>query len=86
MPGVLVYFKIILDFLATTNFLTSDSNLKFQVDQQHNHKFSYRPRILITGSPGQALSTYIGPALLHHLEKLPKHILDLPTLYSNSAR
>ena len=41
--------------------------LIFQVDEQHQHRFSFRPRILITGNPGQALSTYIGPAVLHHL-------------------
>ena len=57
-----------------------------QVDKKHQRDFSFRPRVLITGTPGQALSTYVGPAILHHLERLPRHILDLPTLYSNSAR
>ena len=32
------------------------------------------------------MATYVGPAILHHLERLPRHILDLPALYSNSAR
>ena len=49
-------------------------------------EFSYRPRILIRGRPGQCVSTYIGPAVLHHLEKLPCHKLDIPSLFSNSAR
>lgn len=50
------------------------------------HEFSYRPRILMRGRPGQCVSTYIGPAILHHLEKLPCHKLDIPSLFSNSAR
>ena len=50
------------------------------------HEFSYRPRILIRARPGQCVSTYIGPAILHHLEKLPCHKLDIPALFSNSAR
>ena len=35
---------------------------------------------------GHCVATYIGPAILHHLEKLPCHKLDIPSLYSNSAR
>merc|ERR1711971_921977 len=50
------------------------------------HEFSYRPRILIRARPGQCVSTYIAPAILHHLEKLPCHKLDIPSLNSNSAR
>jgi SpoVK/Ycf46/Vps4 family AAA+-type ATPase len=57
-----------------------------QIDKQHRRDLSFRPRVLITGRPGQALSTYVGPAILHHLERLPCHILDLATLFSNSAR
>lgn len=48
--------------------------------------FTYRPRLLIKGRPGQCVTTYIGPAVLHHLEKLPFHRLDIPCLFSNSAR
>ena len=35
---------------------------------------------------GHCVATYIGPAVLHHLEKLPCHKLDIPSLYSNAAR
>ena len=83
-------------------------------------EFSFRPRILIKGKPGEiyilylnlrfgsqqtmttskkiiiiylififlghCVATYIGPAILHHLEKLPCHKLDIPSLYSNAAR
>ncbi|TRY67823.1 hypothetical protein TCAL_11123 [Tigriopus californicus] len=48
--------------------------------------YNFRPRLLITGSKGQGLTTYICPAILHYLEKLPCHKLDIPALYSNSAR
>lgn len=55
-------------------------------DINKGHEFSYRPRVLIRARPGQCVSTYIGPAVLHHLEKLPCHKLDIPSLFSNSAR
>ncbi|KAM8826436.1 ATPase family AAA domain-containing protein 2B isoform 1-T1 [Synchiropus picturatus] len=47
---------------------------------------AYRPRLLLAGAPGSGQSTHMAPALLHHLDKLPVHRLDLPTLYSNSAK
>lgn len=45
-----------------------------------------RPRILLYGDPTQGHTTHLAPALLHCMEKLPVHVLDLPTLYANSAR
>ncbi|XP_072218454.1 ATPase family AAA domain-containing protein 2B isoform X2 [Leuresthes tenuis] len=47
---------------------------------------SYRPRLLLAGAPGSGQSSHLAPALLHHLDKLPVHRLDLPTLYSVSAK
>uniref|UniRef100_A0A8C8DNA8 ATPase family AAA domain-containing protein 2 n=1 Tax=Oryzias sinensis TaxID=183150 RepID=A0A8C8DNA8_9TELE len=47
---------------------------------------SYRPRLLLAGAPGSGQSSHLAPALLHHLDKLPVHRLDLPTLYSISAK
>ncbi|XP_051500185.1 ATPase family AAA domain-containing protein 2B-like isoform X2 [Myxocyprinus asiaticus] len=47
---------------------------------------SYRPRLLLTGPQGAGQSTHVAPALLHHLEKFTVHRLDLPTLYSVSAK
>ncbi len=49
-------------------------------------EFSYRPRLLIKASKGQSVANHIGPAVLHHLEKLPCHKLDTSALCSNSAR
>ena len=46
----------------------------------------YRPRLLIRGGPGQGLTTYVGPAILHAFETLPCHKLDITTLFSNAAR
>ncbi|XP_055088016.1 ATPase family AAA domain-containing protein 2B isoform X2 [Periophthalmus magnuspinnatus] len=47
---------------------------------------AYRPRLLLTGASGSGQSSHLAPALLHHLDKLPVHRLDLPTLYSVSAK
>ncbi|XP_037541679.1 ATPase family AAA domain-containing protein 2B [Nematolebias whitei] len=47
---------------------------------------AYRPRLLLAGMPGSGQSSHLAPALLHHLDKLPVHCLDLPTLYSVSAK
>lgn len=45
-----------------------------------------RPRFLIRGDTESGHTTHVAPALLHHLERLPVHTLDLPALYANSAR
>lgn len=47
---------------------------------------AYRPRLLLVGAQGSGQSSHLAPALLHHLDKLPVHRLDLPTLYSVSAK
>ncbi|XP_027004937.2 ATPase family AAA domain-containing protein 2B isoform X2 [Tachysurus fulvidraco] len=47
---------------------------------------SYRPRLLLTGPQGSGQSTHLAPALLYHLNKFTVHRLDLPTLYSVSAK
>ncbi|XP_061667938.1 ATPase family AAA domain-containing protein 2B isoform X2 [Syngnathoides biaculeatus] len=52
----------------------------------HQQPTAYRPRLLLTGSSGSGQSSHLAPALLHHLDKLPVHRLDLPTLYSTSAK
>ncbi|XP_035534518.1 ATPase family AAA domain-containing protein 2B isoform X1 [Morone saxatilis] len=50
------------------------------------HPTAYRPRLLLVGAPGSGQSSHLAPALLHHLDKLPVHCLDLPTLFSVSAK
>ncbi|XP_061560445.1 ATPase family AAA domain-containing protein 2B isoform X1 [Phycodurus eques] len=52
----------------------------------HQQPTAYRPRLLLAGSQGSGQSSHLAPALLHHLDKLPVHRLDLPTLYSISAK
>ncbi|KAJ3583061.1 hypothetical protein NHX12_034506 [Muraenolepis orangiensis] len=47
---------------------------------------AYRPRLLLAGPPGSGQGSHLAPALLHHLDKLPVHRLDLPTLYSVSVK
>ncbi|XP_077495990.1 ATPase family AAA domain-containing protein 2-like isoform X2 [Amblyomma americanum] len=47
---------------------------------------SHRPRLLICGRPGLGQTTHVAPAVLHLLEHLPLHRLDLPALHSVTAR
>ncbi|XP_034006350.1 ATPase family AAA domain-containing protein 2B isoform X2 [Trematomus bernacchii] len=47
---------------------------------------AYRPRLMLAGASGSGQSSHLAPALLHHLDKLPVHRLDLPTLYSVSCK
>ena len=69
------------------NMFVFEGEICQKIDEVNKgHEFSYRPRILIRARPGQCVSTYIAPAILHHLEKLPCHKLDIPSLNSNSAR
>ncbi len=46
----------------------------------------FRPRVLVRSEAGMGLTTYLAPAVIHHLEKIPCHKLDIPALYSNAAR
>ncbi|PIK51423.1 putative ATPase family AAA domain-containing protein 2 [Apostichopus japonicus] len=46
----------------------------------------FRPRLLISGESDQGHSSHVAPAILHRLEGLPVHCLDLPALYAVSAR
>ena len=47
---------------------------------------THRPRLILVGGAGQGQTPYIGPAVLHFMEKLPCQKLDIPALFSNSAR
>ncbi|XP_032998854.1 ATPase family AAA domain-containing protein 2B isoform X5 [Lacerta agilis] len=47
---------------------------------------SYRPRLLLSGERDSGQTTHLAPALLHSLEKIAVHRLDLPALYSVSAK
>ena len=47
---------------------------------------THRPRLLIMAGEGQGGTTYLAPALLHFMEKLPVTKLDIAALFSNSAR
>ena len=42
--------------------------------------------MLLAGHPGQGQSSHVAPALLHTMEKLPVHTLDLPALYAVSVK
>ncbi|KAG0724334.1 ATPase family AAA domain-containing protein 2 [Chionoecetes opilio] len=47
---------------------------------------THKPRLLLAGNRSQGQSTHLAPAVIHALEKIPVHKLDLTALYSTSAR
>lgn len=46
----------------------------------------FRPRLLLAGEAGQGQTSHVGPAVLHNLERVPVHVLDLPALFAISAK
>ncbi|XP_069742501.1 ATPase family AAA domain-containing protein 2B isoform X3 [Narcine bancroftii] len=59
--------------------------LHFSMSALHQ-PISHRPRLLLCGNKGSGQSSHLAPALLHSLEKFSVHRLDLPALYSVSAK
>lgn len=47
---------------------------------------TYRPRFLVCGGQGMGQSTHIAPALLHAMEHMTVHCLDLPALYGVTSK
>ncbi|KAH9508111.1 ATPase AAA domain-containing protein 2B [Bulinus truncatus] len=47
---------------------------------------TFRPRLMLVGKSGQGQTTYIAPAIIHKMENLPIHVLDLPALYAVTAK
>ncbi|XP_018599199.1 ATPase family AAA domain-containing protein 2B isoform X2 [Scleropages formosus] len=68
-----------------TPLAAHQSFLHFTMSAYHQPT-SYRPRLLLAGDRGSGQSTHLAPAVLHCLEKFSVHRLDLPTLYSISAK
>ncbi|QQP39744.1 ATPase family_ AAA domain containing 2B (Silurana), partial [Caligus rogercresseyi] len=57
------------------------------IDRVFPMEGAFRPRMLLCAEgSGHGQTTYLGPAILHHLERLPAQKLDIPALFSNSAR
>ncbi|XP_056378682.1 ATPase family AAA domain-containing protein 2 [Hyla sarda] len=46
---------------------------------------SYRPRMLLSGSPGLGQGTHLAPAVIHALEKFTVYTLDLAVLFGVSV-
>uniref|UniRef100_A0ABM5GL25 ATPase family AAA domain-containing protein 2B isoform X2 n=1 Tax=Pogona vitticeps TaxID=103695 RepID=A0ABM5GL25_9SAUR len=59
--------------------------LHFSMSAYHQPT-SYRPRLLLSGERDSGQTSHLAPALLHTLEKIAVHRLDLPALYSVSAK
>ena len=42
--------------------------------------------MLICGQKGQGQTTHLAPAIIHAMERVPVHVLDLPALFGVSAK
>ncbi|XP_076804906.1 ATPase family AAA domain-containing protein 2-like isoform X1 [Clavelina lepadiformis] len=62
------------------SLLSGMSNFAYRESTVH------RPRFLLCGGPQDGQTTHLAPALLHDLEGIPVHLLDLPALYGTSTR
>lgn len=56
------------------------------VETNHTASISHRPRLLLCGMADQGQTSHLAPAILHHLEHLPVHRMDLPALFGVTAR
>ncbi|XP_049790106.1 ATPase family AAA domain-containing protein 2-like [Schistocerca nitens] len=68
--------------------LEKNYSFKFVFPKQRfeiKNKMLFCPRILLTGSADQGLTSHLAPAILHRLEHLPVHLFDVTTLckYNN---
>ena len=52
----------------------------------HSKPVPHRPRFLLAGDEGLGQSTHFAPAVLHSMEHLKVHVLDLPALFGVSSR
>uniref|UniRef100_A0A3Q1KH34 ATPase family AAA domain-containing protein 2 n=1 Tax=Anabas testudineus TaxID=64144 RepID=A0A3Q1KH34_ANATE len=69
LPFCLVLFCIHLVRPSTAHFIPT----------------SYRPRLLLEGTPGSGQSSHLAPAVLHTLEKFTVYTLDMAVLFGTSA-
>lgn len=64
----------------------SKGSLNFCFRSAYHQPTSYRPRLLLSGERDSGQTSHLAPAVLHCLEKFAVHRLDLPALYSVSAK
>nr|CAD7261227.1 unnamed protein product [Timema shepardi] len=68
-----------LQVYSPLQFLHPNSSCKYLRGLTHC------PRLLLTGSPLQGHTSHLAPAILHYLEHLPVHLLDVTTLHDGST-
>jgi hypothetical protein len=49
-------------------------------------KLVHRPRFLVCGKRGMGQSIHVSPAILHSMEHIPVHCLDLPALFGCASK
>uniref|UniRef100_A0A672S2C0 ATPase family AAA domain-containing protein 2 n=1 Tax=Sinocyclocheilus grahami TaxID=75366 RepID=A0A672S2C0_SINGR len=81
-----VLFEVLMSLRIYICGISTKNHLNIFLHSAYQQPTSYRPRLLLTGPQGAGQSTHLAPAVLHHLEKFTVHRLDLPTLYSVSAK
>ena len=74
-----------VNLCATSHNFRLRHKLNLCFSHAYHRPATYRPRLLLSGEAGQGQTSHLAPAVLHHLEGLPVHILDLPALFSVSA-
>ncbi|XP_075525041.1 ATPase family AAA domain-containing protein 2-like isoform X1 [Dermacentor variabilis] len=82
MNGVCNSAVDLTEQVAATKSIIPSIRSRFAASRSASH----RPRLLICGRPGLGQTTHVAPAVLHLLEHLPLHRLDLPSLHSVTAR
>jgi len=58
----------------------------FLCSYANRHPSTHRPRLLLSGNGDRGQTSHIAPAVIHHLEQLPVHVLDLSSFYAVDAR
>lgn len=74
-----------MEYEDFTDDTGSDGFSKVELIKQITNLRTFRPKLLVTSSPGNGLS-YIGSAILNFLEKFNVQRLDIPSLVADSTR
>ena len=72
--------------LNTSNRLSFGHHFLSQATHPHLPPAVYRPRLIICGSTNMGQTDHVGPGLLHALEGMSIHCLDLSALFSVSTK
>ena len=72
--------------LSTSSRMSFGHQFLSQATHPHLPPAVYRPRLIICGSTNMGQTDHVGPGLLHALEGMSVHCLDLSALFSVSTK